>query len=107
MWAKVVIIPHFSFVFLYHVCFITTFEQSNCRKHSPYNNFVFHQKTNSIMVTRRDFLRTMSLASAGVAMGGAGNILNAGTLSTPDKKQRGDKVKIAYIGIGNRGEQII
>jgi predicted dehydrogenase len=49
----------------------------------------------------------MSLASAGLAMGGAGNLLNAQTQAAPVKKQRGDKVKIAYIGIGNRGEQII
>jgi predicted dehydrogenase len=49
----------------------------------------------------------MSLASAGVAIGGASNLLNASTLSAPNKKQRSDKVKIAYIGIGNRGEQII
>ena len=56
------------------------------------------------MVTRRDFLKTMSIASAGLALG-AGDILNAQILSS--KKVRGEKVKIAYVGIGNRGEQII
>ena len=56
------------------------------------------------MVTRRDFLKTMSMASAGLALG-AGDLLHAQTISP--KKGRGDKVKIAYIGIGNRGEQII
>ena len=56
------------------------------------------------MVTRRDFLKTMSMASAGLAMG-AGDVLNAQTLSS--KKAKGEKVKIAYVGIGNRGGQII
>ena len=56
------------------------------------------------MVTRRDFLKTMSMASAGLALG-TGDLLHAQTASP--KKGRGDKVKIAYIGIGNRGEQII
>lgn len=56
------------------------------------------------MVTRRDFLKTMSMASAGLALG-TGDLLHAQAASP--KKRRGDKVKIAYIGIGNRGEQII
>ena len=55
------------------------------------------------MTTRRDFLKTMSLASAGLALG-SGELLNAQTISS--KKGRNEKVKIAYIGIGNRGEQI-
>ena len=46
------------------------------------------------MVTRRDFLKTMSMASAGLAMG-AGDVLNAQTLSS--KKAKGEKVKIAYV----------
>ena len=57
------------------------------------------------MTTRRDFLRTMSVASAGIALGSNG-ILNAAT-HISDKKPKGEKVKIAYIGIGNRGMQII
>ena len=56
------------------------------------------------MTTRRDFLKTMSLASAGLALG-SGELLNAQTISS--KKGRNEKVKIAYIGIGNRGEQIV
>ena len=56
------------------------------------------------MTTRRDFLKTMSLASAGLALG-SGELLNAQTISS--KKGRNEKVKIAYIGIGNRGDQII
>lgn len=57
------------------------------------------------MTTRRDFLKTMSVASAGIALGSNG-ILNAAT-NMPGQKPKGEKVKIAYIGIGNRGEQII
>ena len=56
------------------------------------------------MVTRRDFLKTMTMASAGLAAG-AGEILNAQTLSS--SKNKNEKVKIAYVGIGNRGQQII
>ena len=47
----------------------------------------------------------MSVASAGIALGGNG-ILNAAT-NMPNQKPKGEKVKIAYIGIGNRGMQII
>ena len=46
------------------------------------------------MTTRRDFLKTMSLASAGLALG-SGELLNAQTISS--KKGRNEKVKIAYI----------
>ena len=60
------------------------------------------------MSTRRDFLKTMSLASAGMMLGG-GQWINAMTPgSTPEQKRASaDKVKIAFIGIGNRGAQII
>ena len=44
------------------------------------------------MVTRRDFLKTMSMASAGLALG-AGDLLHAQTISPQNR--RGDKVKIA------------
>ena len=44
------------------------------------------------------------MASAGLAAG-AGEILNAQTLSS--SKNKNEKVKIAYVGIGNRGQQII
>lgn len=56
------------------------------------------------MTTRRDFLKTMTMASAGLAFG-AGDVLGARASTTQRKVT--DKVKIAYIGIGNRGEQII
>ena len=44
------------------------------------------------MVTRRDFLKTMTLASAGLAVG-SGEILNAHNLSS--LKDRKEKVKIS------------
>ena len=56
------------------------------------------------MYTRRKFLKTLGLATAGVAIGSS-DILSARTYSTLSKKR--EKVKIAYVGIGNRGEQII
>lgn len=56
------------------------------------------------MTTRRDFLKTMSMASAGLTFG-AGDLLGAPSFAR--QKKVTDKVKIAYIGIGNRGEQII
>ena len=56
------------------------------------------------MTTRRDFLKTMTMASAGLAFG-TGDLLAASASAA--QKKSADKVKIAYIGIGNRGEQII
>ncbi len=57
------------------------------------------------MTTRRNFLRTMSLASAGLALGSNEVLYAAQNIKTP--KNGREKVKIAYVGIGNRGEQII
>lgn len=56
------------------------------------------------MVTRRNFLKTMGLTTAGLAVG-APEVLNAA--SYHNVLGAGKKVNIAYIGIGNRGEQII
>ena len=53
------------------------------------------------MTTRRNFLRTTALASAGLAVGMRAN---AGAAA---KFGAADKVNLACIGIGNRGEQII
>ncbi len=57
------------------------------------------------MTTRRNFLRTMALTSAGVAMGSTSSLLNAKSYSEVVGANR--KVNVAHIGIGNRGEQII
>jgi predicted dehydrogenase len=56
------------------------------------------------MASRRDFLKTMMMASAGLAVSGPSLLYGQEAKST---KTKGDKVKIAYIGIGNRGRQII
>ena len=55
------------------------------------------------MATRRDFLKTESLFSAGLAFNGAELLAKNNNTHQP----KFDKVKIAYIGIGNRGEQDI
>lgn len=56
------------------------------------------------MVSRREFLKTTLLASAGMALGGI-STLNARSYSRV--KDAGRKVDVAFIGIGNRGEQLI
>lgn len=55
------------------------------------------------MTTRRDFLKQMGMAAAGIGMGS----MNAAAIPSSDDKNKpkGEKVKIAFIGIGNRGEQ--
>lgn len=57
------------------------------------------------MASRRDFLKTMMVASAGLAVGGRPSLLYGQDVKNATTK--GEKVKIAYIGIGNRGQQII
>ncbi|KAA6344466.1 Inositol 2-dehydrogenase [termite gut metagenome] len=57
------------------------------------------------MVTRRKFLKTMAMTSAGLAMGDAANVLNAKSYSRIVGANK--KINMACIGIGNRGEQII
>ncbi|MDR2424718.1 MAG: Gfo/Idh/MocA family oxidoreductase [Prevotellaceae bacterium] len=54
------------------------------------------------MTTRRNFLRTTALASAGLAVG-----MRANTANAAPKSNTANKVNLACIGIGNRGEQII
>jgi len=56
------------------------------------------------MVTRRNFLRTAAMASAGIAVGGV-SAMSAESYNRVAGAAK--KVNIAYIGIGNRGEQII
>ena len=55
------------------------------------------------MTTRRDFLKTMAVASAGLAL------TPSDFIQAQNAKQhyKAGKVKIAYVGIGNRGQQII
>ncbi|MBQ2566133.1 MAG: Gfo/Idh/MocA family oxidoreductase [Bacteroidales bacterium] len=56
------------------------------------------------MLTRRNFLKSMAAASAGLAFAPGDFVAAAAERKGPKSK---DKVKIAYIGIGNRGDQII
>ena len=56
------------------------------------------------MASRREFLKTMMLASAGLAVGSPSLLYGQ---EKTQGKPKGEKVKIAYIGIGNRGQQII
>lgn len=58
------------------------------------------------MSTRRDFLKGMGLATAGMALA-PGELLAARKKVQPAPAAGRDKVKIAYIGIGNRGQQNI
>ncbi len=58
------------------------------------------------MSTRRNFLKQMGLASAGLAMASVPDLM--AHAPTPIKSEHlGEKVRIAYIGIGNRGIQNI
>lgn len=57
------------------------------------------------MITRRDFLRKGSLATAGIALGGLGSA--TGTVNAASQNKAGRKVNLACIGIGNRGAEIL
>ena len=55
------------------------------------------------MTTRRDFLKQMGVAAAGLGIAPISSFAagHSNNIAAP----KGDKVKIAFIGIGNRGEQ--
>ena len=55
------------------------------------------------MTTRRDFLKQMGVAAAGLGIAPISSLAagHSNNITAP----KGDKVKIAFIGIGNRGEQ--
>ncbi len=59
------------------------------------------------MVTRRNFLRTAAITSAGLAVNGMSGLSAQTSKSSKSVIGANRKVNIAYIGIGNRGEQII
>ena len=56
------------------------------------------------MSTRRDFLKGMGLATAGMTLNPGGMFAMT---SKEAQQAKSEKVKIAYIGIGNRGQQNI
>lgn len=57
------------------------------------------------MLTRRNFLKTLGLSTAGLAAAGSTGMLNAAEYR--NVLGSGNKVNIAHIGIGNRGEQLV
>ncbi len=59
------------------------------------------------MSTRRDFLKQMGMAAAGAAVAGVPNLTSHAAVKSTAAAKKEEKVKIAYIGIGFRGEQDI
>jgi predicted dehydrogenase len=59
------------------------------------------------MASRRDFLKEMGLAAAGLALGSGPQIFAHPITSKEWAASKSEKVRMAYIGIGNRGEQDI
>ncbi|MDD4821968.1 MAG: Gfo/Idh/MocA family oxidoreductase [Bacteroidales bacterium] len=63
------------------------------------------------MFTRRDFLRTAAITTAGIAAGELSMKAQAANSQSAESIKRvngaGNKVNLACIGIGNRGEQVI
>lgn len=59
------------------------------------------------MSSRRDFLKTMGATAAGVAFSGVGRAMVSPLFTAAGEVSKNDKVRIAYIGIGNRGLQNI
>lgn len=59
------------------------------------------------MTNRRDFLKTMGASAVTMALSGIGGAMATPLTSREWDSAKKDKVKIAYIGIGNRGEQNI
>lgn len=57
------------------------------------------------MTTRRDFIKSVALASAGLAIGSVSNKMNAASYSRIVGANK--KINLAHIGIGNRGWEII
>ena len=54
------------------------------------------------MSTRREFLKQMGMATAGLAMSGASSAMATPVSSKQRAEAKNEKVKIAYIGIGFR-----
>jgi glycosyltransferase involved in cell wall biosynthesis len=59
------------------------------------------------MITRRTFLKTGSLATAGLALGGLGTVNSMTAASASGILGANRKVNLACVGIGNRGAEII
>ena len=59
------------------------------------------------MSNRREFLKQIGASAVGFAMSGLGGVMASPLTSKEWSDVKRDKVRIAYIGIGNRGEQNI
>jgi len=59
------------------------------------------------MFTRRNFLKTSGLVTAGLAMGGLNSVNSMSAASYSNIKGANRKVNLACVGIGNRGAEII
>ena len=55
---------------------------------------------------RRDFLRQMTVLTAAAAMPGVVNAASAASMEAPHKVKPGKKVRLACVGIGNRGNEV-
>jgi NADH/NAD ratio-sensing transcriptional regulator Rex len=71
---------------------------SNLNRSNHKNPFIMSKKP----ITRRDFITRLSLSTAGMTIG-----MNA--ISAPVTKKVGanDKIRVGFIGIGNRGSQLM
>ncbi|GAB6012875.1 Gfo/Idh/MocA family protein [Viscerimonas tarda] len=58
------------------------------------------------MVTRRNFLKTAAMASAGLAAGGL-DLSAVGSANQKNVANAGRRVNVAFVGIGHRGEQVL
>ena len=59
------------------------------------------------MITRRTFLKTSGLATAGLALGGLNEVRSMPSFSAAQVLGANRKINLACIGIGNRGNEII
>lgn len=57
------------------------------------------------MTSRRDFIKTLGASMAGMAIGGLNEAMAMPMTSKEWASAKREKLKIAYIGIGNRGQQ--
>lgn len=62
--------------------------------------------TKDMKTGRRDFLRQMTAITAAAAMPAVVSYANSPAKVTPRKTKPGEKVKLAAVGIGNRGKEV-
>lgn len=57
------------------------------------------------MVSRRNFIKQLGIATAGLSLDPLGKLTASAAPAKPKQPATKEKVKVAFIGIGNRGEQ--